>query len=200
VKFLPCINPATLTRLPRPFDHEEWIFEIKHDGFRALAYVEDGICRLVSRHDHVYKSFAPLCASIARLPVRSAILDGEIVCLDKFGRSVFDRLFYRQGTPYFYAFDLVWLNGRDLRAKPVTQRKALLQELICPGLQVLYLDYVSSCGVRFFDLVCQHDMEGIVAKWKDGRYDEPSWVKIRNPSYSQLINRREKFEKRSRRA
>ena len=127
--------------------------EIKFDGFRAIAYIEEGKCRLVSRKDHVYKSFRPLCDSIARLPVKSAILDGEIVCLDKFGRSVFDRLFYRQGTPYFYAFDLLWLNGRDLRSRPLLERKARLKQVIPAGLQVLYSDHVERRGIELFELI-----------------------------------------------
>ena len=170
--------------------------EIKFDGFRAIAYIEDGKCRLVSRKDHVYKSFQPLCDSVARLPVKSAILDGEIVCLDKFGRSVFDRLFYRQGTPYFYAFDLLWLNGRDLRSRPLLERKARLKQVIPAGLHVLYSDHIERRGIELFELICQHDMEGMIGKWKFGRYDEPSWVKIKNPKYSQVVGRREKFEER----
>ena len=65
-----------------PFDHSDWIFEIKLDGFRALAFIENGVCRLVSRKGHVYKSFPALCTSLGKIP-NTAVLDGEIVCLDK---------------------------------------------------------------------------------------------------------------------
>ncbi len=78
VKSLPRVSPMILQRLPAPFDHPDWTFEeINFDGFRATAYIEDGKSRLVSRKDHVYKSFQPMCDSRARLPVKSAILDGE---------------------------------------------------------------------------------------------------------------------------
>src|SRR5262245_1520661 len=105
-----------LTRFGKPFSDPDWIFEVKHDGFRALAYVVEGDCRLVSRKNHAYKSFATLCESIgADLKADDAVLDGEIVCLGPDGRSLFNRLMYRRGDPCFYAFDLLWLNGQDLR-------------------------------------------------------------------------------------
>jgi bifunctional non-homologous end joining protein LigD len=79
---LPRIAPINPTRIAAPFDHEDWFFELKHDGFRALAYIEDGTCRLISRKQIVYKSFAALSTALAALPVSDAILDGELVCLD----------------------------------------------------------------------------------------------------------------------
>src|SRR5689334_6429304 len=98
-------SPMRLAVRREPFDHPDWLYELKFDGFRALAFIESGSCRLVSRNAHVYKSFPALCASLAQLP-REAILDGEIVCLDREGRPQFDKLFYRRGEPYFYAFDV----------------------------------------------------------------------------------------------
>src|SRR5262245_13158734 len=80
--------------------------EIKFDGFRALAYIEDGKCRLVSRRGNEYESFHELCKSIAdRLTGHTAVLDGEICCLDQFGRSQFNQLLFRRAQPFFYAFD-----------------------------------------------------------------------------------------------
>src|SRR5262245_60265008 len=78
---LPSLEPMRLARRPQPFDHPDWLYEIKFDGFRALAYIEAGKCRLVSRRRHEYKSFHELCASIAgHLRGNEAVLDGEIVC------------------------------------------------------------------------------------------------------------------------
>ena len=83
---LPAIKPMVLTRFSEPFSDPDWLFDVKHDGFRALAYIVDGDCRLVSRRNHVYKSFAILCQSIgADLDVEDAVLDGEIVCLGQDG-------------------------------------------------------------------------------------------------------------------
>jgi bifunctional non-homologous end joining protein LigD len=107
------VQPMPLSRRAQPFNHPEWVFEIKHDGFRALAYIRDGQCQLVSRRGYVYTRFLPLAEQIARsLKARDAVLDGEIVCLDGSGKSQFKSLMYRRATPYFYAFDSLQLNGK----------------------------------------------------------------------------------------
>ena len=192
VSKMPTFQPMRLARRPEPFDHPDWIYEIKFDGFRALAYVENGKCRLVSRRNHEYKSFHELCAAIAaHLSGSTVVLDGELVCLDQFGRSQFYELMFRRGQPFFYAFDLLWLNGEDLRSLPLLKRKARLKKLIgrSKGSRLLYLDHIEGNGSRFFAKACELDLEGIVAKWKAGMYiadnRRSSWVKIKNPNYSQ---------------
>ena len=117
---LPTIIPAKLARSLEPFDDPAWLFELKHDGFRSLAYIEDGKCRLVSRHRNAYKSFETLRDALAGLRAKSAILEGEIVALDTSGVSQFKELLYRRGRAVFFAFDLVWLDGMDLRQTPHT--------------------------------------------------------------------------------
>jgi bifunctional non-homologous end joining protein LigD len=95
MQVLPHIAPLTLTRLREPFDHPDWIFELKHDGFRGVLYVSGGDCKLVSRNANVFKRFPTLSASLAKLPVREAVVDGEIVCLDGDGVSIFNCLLFR---------------------------------------------------------------------------------------------------------
>lgn len=120
-----------LSREPAPFDHPDWLFEIKHDGFRALAYVRNGECRLASRKGNIYQRFSPLSVQIvASLNAKSAVLDGEIVCLDADGKSQFKSLMCRRGEPYFYAFDILQLNGKDLRSMPLIRRKQHLRRAI----------------------------------------------------------------------
>jgi bifunctional non-homologous end joining protein LigD len=94
-------------RIAKPFNDPDYIFELKHDGFRALAYVEEGPCRLVSRNSNLLKSFQTLKASLGKLRVQNAILDGEIICIDGHGISQFNKLFSQQGTPVLYVFDLL---------------------------------------------------------------------------------------------
>jgi bifunctional non-homologous end joining protein LigD len=90
------------------------------DGWRCLAYIENGACRLVSRKQNQFKSFGPLTAALARLPVQNAIIDGEVVCLDKGGRSVFlDLMRRRKADAILYCFDLLWLDNTDLRNLPL---------------------------------------------------------------------------------
>jgi bifunctional non-homologous end joining protein LigD len=104
---LPQIVPAKLARSLAAFNDPDWLFELKHDGFRSLAYIENGQCRLVSRYRNTYKSFETLSHDLARLRVENAILDVEIVCLDSNGHGQFKELLYRRGRTVFFAFDLV---------------------------------------------------------------------------------------------
>jgi bifunctional non-homologous end joining protein LigD len=97
--------------------------ESKHDGFRALAYISEGRCEVVSRRRNLYKTFEQLRSNLAGLRVNDAIIDGEIVSLDSEGRSIFNELLHRKGFPAFYAFDLLYLNGRDLRHLPLVEQK-----------------------------------------------------------------------------
>lgn len=146
-----------LARLPASFDHPDWLFELKYDGFRALAYIEAGRVRLVSRKENTYKSFAGLCASIAEeLGNREAVLDGEIVYLDDAGLPRFYELLRRRGPQRFAAFDVLWLDGRDLRGLPLISRKAMLRELLpAQSRTLLYCDHVESKGTALYNVACR---------------------------------------------
>jgi bifunctional non-homologous end joining protein LigD len=117
-----------LRLLKEPFDHPDYIFELKHDGFRAVAYINSGECRVESRN---LRSLPVklLRASLGALNVSSAILDGEVVVLDGKGVSQFNALLTTKGreAAVFCAFDLLWLNGADLRQTPLMERKAQLR-------------------------------------------------------------------------
>jgi bifunctional non-homologous end joining protein LigD len=171
---LPVIEPMTLSRVAEPFDHSDRIFELKHDGFRSLAYLENGQCRLVSRPRIEYKRFDVLRKSLAHLGADDAILDGELVCLDSRGHSQFYDLMFRRAQPVFYAFDLVWLNGKDLRQLPLLERKEHLRELIlksnCPS--IINAQSIEGSGTVLFSQICEHDLEGIVCKRKSSVYQE----------------------------
>ena len=93
---LPRITPLRLVRQPKPFDHPDWVSELKHDGFRGVAYISKGQCQLVSRNNHVYKRFDPLAETLAKLKVADVIVDREIICVDAKGNSVFNELFFRR--------------------------------------------------------------------------------------------------------
>jgi bifunctional non-homologous end joining protein LigD len=191
----PVLNPAELIRLQSPFDDHRFIFELKHDGFRALAYVTPNGCRLVSRRGNIYKSFRSLCDSLSTLDC-SAVLDGEIVMLDETGRPKFYDLLRRRGEPVFYAFDCLWQDGKDVRPLPLLRRKEKLERIVRAHPSVLFAQHVESFGCQLFDIVRERDLEGIVAKRKDAAYGL-DWFKIRNNEYSQYEGRRELFEKRS---
>jgi bifunctional non-homologous end joining protein LigD len=197
---LPQFAPMPLAYLHAPFDHPDWIFELKLDGFRALACVERGNARLVSRRGNVFKSFPSLTADIGDVPgVSDAVLDGEIVCIDEKGIPQFYNLMRRRSPQHYYAFDILWLNGRDLRGLPLLERKALLKSVVPPQpAPLLYVDHVIGEGVDLFRAVCERDLEGIVAKHAGGLYtpDATTWVKIKNRAYSQAEGRADFFDAR----
>ena len=193
---LPPFTPAAPANIRDAFDDDDYIFELKMDGFRALAHVGPDQTRLVSRRGNVYKRFTELAAGIHIELDCEAVLDGEIVCLDANGRPQFYDLQRRRGTPVFYAFDLLWFDGEDLRSRPLVERKRLLQSIVPAQPSVLmYAEHIERSGVEFFRLACEQDLEGIVAKAKRGAYGE-KWFKIRNPNYSQYEGWGELFERK----
>jgi bifunctional non-homologous end joining protein LigD len=191
-----------LSRRAEPFDSDRFIYELKIDGFRALAHVNAGQGELVSRNGNTFRGFAELATWIAQnLRVESAVLDGEIACVDESGRPVFRDLLFRRRQCVFIAFDLLYLDGKDLRTLPLTDRKATLKKLLRKKRsRILYLDHVEGDGRLLFDEIVKMDLEGIVWKRKDSPYkvtDKPSryWIKVKNSRYSQLEGREELFER-----
>jgi len=183
--------------VPDAFDNPDWLYELKYDGFRAMAYIQDGKAKLISRKGNVYESFEPLRAQLGTLG-HDVILDGEITLLDGDGRPQFYDLLRRRGEPVFYAFDCLWLDGRDLRNLPLIMRKGILEGIVPTDSPLLYAGHVEGPGADLYRLVCDKDLEGIVCKHKLSTYgsDELPWIKVLNPSYSQRDGRRELFEKR----
>ena len=194
-------NPIPLGRLEKPFDDPNWVFEIKQDGFRALALVEKGHCWLVSRRKRKFHAFGDLASAIAgEVKADMAILDGELAVPDEHGRSVFAYIMKRRRDVRYYAFDLLWLNGRDLRGLPLLVRKQMLKRILPKGsAHVLYVDHMRGSGTKLYHVACQMDLEGIVAKRADSPYEEnwsdPHWAKIKNPNYSQKEGRTDLFKR-----
>jgi bifunctional non-homologous end joining protein LigD len=190
-----------LVHIREPFDHPDWIYELKLDGFRALARIDGHRCELISRNGHRFNQWDLLCEELAHaVQCDSAILDGEIVCLDDDGRPNFHKLLFRRDWPFFYAFDVLALDGVDVRLLPLIHRKRLLKRIL-PTVEsrVRYVDHIAERGSDFYSIACNQDLEGIVAKWKRGTYQSAgatSWLKIKNPDYSQAVGRHELFEKR----
>src|SRR5438477_8412415 len=161
-----------------PFDDDDWLFELKYDGFRARAVIEHGRAQLLSRNGHPFASFSALAESISdSLPNVRAVIDGEICSLDRRGKSQFKNLMFHRGNPpCFFAFDLLICDGKDLRTERLMDRKQAL-----------------------FQRVCELDLEGIVAKQKSAPYvterEQSTWFKILNREYSQKDGREELFER-----
>jgi bifunctional non-homologous end joining protein LigD len=175
------------TLVEEPFDDDDWLFEIKWDGYRAICTIgEDGALTMQSRNDIDLLARFPALGDVAEA-FNSApiIVDGEIVSLDDEGRSSFQRLQEAQKTPRdltFVAFDLIYADGRDLRKTPLEERKALLERSIRKNERVLYSKHVVGTGREFFKAAAASGLEGIVGKRRDSTYQERrsrDWVKIK---------------------
>jgi len=144
--------------------------------------------------------FESLQNALAKLPAQDAILDGEVVCLDQNGMSRLNALLERRKAPVFYAFDLLWFDGADLKDLPLIERKNRLSELVQSSgcNRLLYAQHIEEYGRHFFKEICERDLEGIVAKrkmsvYKPGGY---GWLKIKNKAYTQAEGRHELLTKR----
>jgi bifunctional non-homologous end joining protein LigD len=198
------LNFQPMPLLKQAADDPDFIFELKFDGFRALAVIEHGRAQLFSRDGHPFAPFTELGKQIAAaLPNARAVIDGEICSLDKRGRPQFRNLLFRRGNPpCFFAFDLLTCDGKDLRTERLLDRKQELRRLLArsPAASPLkYTEYIDGCGAALFQRVCELDLEGVVAKQKFGPYvterEHSTWFKILNQEYSQKDGREELFER-----
>ena len=195
---LPDVQPLRLTPRGDPFDHPDWLFEPKYDGFRALLYVSRAGCLIRSRKGNHLARFDELCHAVRdELPVREAILDGEVVALDEHGRQSFRDLLAGRGNLHYAAFDALWVNGRDLRRLPLARRKRALHKLVWASSTPLSQVFTIEERGRDLFLAAQRiDLEGIVAKRKNDPYAPATvWYKIRNPAYTQAEGRWELFSR-----
>jgi bifunctional non-homologous end joining protein LigD len=188
---LPRIEPLRPVRSDTVPLGREWLYEVKLDGFRGLLHLQNGRGHFISKNVKPMRRFDDLAASLVRaLDVREAILDGEIVVMGAHGPD-FKALFYRRRPPAYAAFDLLWLNGRDLRAQPLWRRKRALEKLVART-PVGYVD--ATQDATLFARTMLHDLEGVVAKRRDEPYAAATrWLKIKCRGYSQMEGRWELF-------
>jgi bifunctional non-homologous end joining protein LigD len=192
---LPKVMPLVLKRRAEAFDNDDWLFEVKYDGFRALLEIDAAGARLVSRNRYRFKHLDTLAAALAkRLRVEDAILDGEIICADETGRPIFIEMLRGRHPMCFVAFDLLWLNGEDLRPLPLVERKNRLRRLLRRRANHIITEAmaIGGRGKALFVAVEEHDLEGIVAKRKSDPYRRNvKWWKMLNPAYSKREGRHE---------
>ena len=175
---LPRTQPLALaTVVEAPPDGEEWLHEIKHDGYRIVARIEEGDVRLVSRNGKDWtKEFPQVARAVGRLPAGTALLDGEVAAVLPNGATSFQALQRRGdgGAPLVYfVFDLLHLDGWDLRAVGLEQRKEALHRLLESAPPVLrFSDHVRGRGPEFFATAREAGLEGVVSKRADAPYRE----------------------------
>ena len=165
---------------PGPFDRKGWVFEMKYDGFRVLAIKQGQLVRLLSRRNRdMALSFPEIVASMQDLP--TIALDGELVVLNDLGIPQFERLRWRSlmrqhkeivhassnEPAAIFAFDLLSLNGKDMRRRPLLERKEVLREEIAEAPRIKYASHIGERGEALYAQVDKLEVEGIVAKRAD---------------------------------
>ena len=194
------IRPELATLVEEPPEGDDWIHELKYDGYRIAARLERGRAQLFTRKQLDWTARAPsLARALAELPVRSAWLDGEMVVLDAQGRSRFGALQQalrpgKERAVRYVAFDLLYLDGWDLRPARLIDRKALLRELLArtgalEG-RIRYGDHVVGSGAAFFEHVCELGVEGMVSKRASRPYVEKrtkEWLKLKCLGRAELL-------------
>jgi len=185
------------TATDHAFDNPEWLFEIKWDGYRAIAFIESGKVRLCSRNQNdLTAQFSELRELPKFIKSETAVLDGEIVVLDEQGRSSFSlmqqrtgfrshgrRVAGQSGLPLaYYVFDLIYLDGYDLRRVSLEERKQVLAQIVSANELIRYSEHFLEHGNALFEAAKQQGLEGILAKRRGSCYEERrtrEWLKIK---------------------
>jgi ATP-dependent DNA ligase len=181
----PCL-PTKIDKLP---SGSQWLHEIKHDGFRIIARKDGERVRLYSRPGNDFTHRFPLIVeTLAGLRARSCILDGEAVACDDSGVASFELVRHHRANDkiFLYTFDLIELNGDDLRRDPLEVRKATLRSMLAKaGLGLRFNEHIEGDGPTVFAHACMMGLEGIVSKRKGSSYRSgrsPDWLKMKNPA------------------
>jgi bifunctional non-homologous end joining protein LigD len=194
------LEPMKATLATKPFRDEDWLFEVKWDGYRVEAVIRDGTVSLFTRNGHDAEAYFPrLLTPPTWIEAREAIVDGEVVALDAAGRPDFGLLQERlgagrSGAPVplvFQAFDLLHLDGRSLLDVPLEQRKRLLELVIRPTSRVQVAPAIETEGIAFFEAAKAQGLEGVVAKHRRSRYEPgrrtSTWLKIKVRPEQELV-------------
>ncbi len=189
------VEPMLATLVSKPASEGSWVYEVKWDGFRAIAYKNEKVVDLKSRNLKSFnEKFYPIHKAIANLPV-NAVIDGEIVVLDKKGRPDFSALqawrSEADGTLVFIAFDILWLNGQNLMDLPLKDRRKILKDTIPGKGSIRFSDSFNVTGDEFFGLINKMGLEGIMAKKPDSLYKPglrtKDWLKIKTQRHQEVV-------------
>ena len=189
------LMPMLATLVDKPFDSEGWQYEIKWDGYRALAFCNKSEVALKSRNDKFFnEKFYPVHKALQQWNIH-AVVDGEIVVLEDDGKSNFGALqnwrSEADGEIYFYVFDLLWLNGKDLMQLPLSERKNMLKEMVPEDNSIRFSENFEVSGIEFFETVKKMGLEGMMAKKSDSIYlagnRSKDWLKIKANKRQEMV-------------
>jgi len=181
------VAPLMPTLVEKPPEGDGWIHEVKFDGYRTQVIIDAEGVRIFTRRGLDWTSkYRDLAKAAGDLDVESAIIDGEVIVTNEAGLSDFRALrkaiISRQHDLYFVAFDLLHLNGYDLRDMPLKDRRAGLYAIIPPGLRIQFSDALPGDAKAIFELIDKAGLEGMVSKRKDSKYrsgNSTAWLKIK---------------------
>ncbi len=190
------VIPMLATLVDEPFDNDDWEYEVKWDGYRALAFCNNRTTKLLSRNEKSFSDrFYPVTDAVKAWHIR-AVLDGEIVAVNDEGLPDFNRLQNWQkpsdGPLQYYIFDLLWYEGKDLRGLPLSRRKAILSSIIPDKHPIIKLsDSLNVAGTTLFKQVSGMGLEGIIAKRSNSRYHpgerSRDWLKIKAQKRQEVV-------------
>lgn len=189
------VPPMLATLVDKPFDAENWLFEVKWDGYRAIAICDKNKVSLISRNNKSFnEKFYPVTAALEQLKLH-AVLDGEIIISNKEGVSSFGDLqnwrSEADGELLYYVFDLLWLNGRQLYEVPLHLRRELLKEILPTSSVVQLSQTFNAPGTSFYQVAKEMNMEGIIAKKADSLYipgvRTKEWLKIKIAKRQEVV-------------
>jgi bifunctional non-homologous end joining protein LigD len=183
------IEPCLPSPADKPPSGSNWIHEIKHDGYRLMARRDPVGIRLLTRNGNDWSARFPLVVeAVNHLKLRSCLIDGEVVCCDERGLAIFSTLRQRrnEARAFLFAFDLLEMDGLDMRREPIETRKATLASLLRKGKPGVRLNehIAHPNGAAVFQHACKLGAEGIVSKRLGSRYRSgrsPDWLKFKNP-------------------
>src|SRR5450631_68032 len=188
-------RPMLATLTDKPFDHPDWMFEIKWDGYRAMAILNGSAVSLLSRNEKSFsEKFYPISKSLVQWNLH-AVLDGEIVVINENGTPNFGALQNwrsdADGELIYYIFDIIWLEGHDLRGLPLWERKKILKNIKLPGEAIRLSEGFERSGTVIFETVKKNGLEGIIAKKMDSPYHENirsrEWLKIKTNNRQEVV-------------
>ena len=181
------LKPMLASVTEQPFNSEEWQFEIKWDGYRALAYLNNGKVQLRSRNNLSFdQKYVAVFEALKQWPI-NAVIDGEIIVLNEDGKADFKSLQDWQLAPtghlVYYIFDIIWLDGISLVNLPLTERQNILKQITPDSNIIRYSDSIDDYGIDFYNIAKENSLEGIIAKRKDSLYQPgyrtKNWLKIK---------------------
>lgn len=189
------IRPMLTTAVDKPFDSDDWIFELKLDGYRAIAEIRSSQLKLYSRNGISFKERYPIISQALKKIRSLMILDGEIVLLNEEGEPDFQKLQnYEENPGYalaYYVFDILSLKGKDLKNLPLIERKAILKKTLGISPVIRFCDHIEKSGKQFYKKVIKKKLEGIIAKRKESIYlpgfRTKEWLKIKDQKSQEAI-------------